>query len=82
MPSVIAHIKVKADKVDEAKSFFAQLSKDTLAAEELHPQVAHRPSLRASSINEASRASSASGSGRHAQAIRQAPMLAPSRCTT
>lgn len=34
MPSVIANIKVKAEKVDEAKAFFAQLAKDTLAAEE------------------------------------------------
>ena len=34
MPSIIANLKVKADKVDEAKSFFAQLAKDTLAAEE------------------------------------------------
>lgn len=34
MPSVIANIKVKEDKIDEAKSFFAQLAKDTVAAEE------------------------------------------------
>ena len=34
MPSVIANIKVKEDKVEEAKAFFKQLSADTLAAEE------------------------------------------------
>lgn len=33
MPSVIANIKVKEDKIDEAKSFFKQLASDTLAAE-------------------------------------------------
>lgn len=34
MPSVIANIKVKEDKVEEAKTFFKQLAVDTLAAEE------------------------------------------------
>lgn len=33
MPSVIANIKVKEDKIDEAKGFFKQLASDTLAAE-------------------------------------------------
>jgi quinol monooxygenase YgiN len=34
MPSVIANIKVKEDKVEEAKAFFKQLAADTLANEE------------------------------------------------
>ncbi len=34
MPSVIANLKVKDDKVDEAKEFFAKLAKETLEAEE------------------------------------------------
>lgn len=33
MPSVVATIKVKEDKIEEAKSFFKQLSADTLANE-------------------------------------------------
>ena len=33
MPSVIATLKVKDDKIDEAKSFLKQLSADTLAKE-------------------------------------------------
>lgn len=33
MPSVVATLKVKDDKIDEAKSFLAQLAKDTLAKE-------------------------------------------------
>ncbi len=33
MPSIIANIRVKEDKVDEAKTFFAKLATDTLAAE-------------------------------------------------
>jgi len=34
MPSVVATIKVKEDKIEEAKSFLKQLSADTLANEE------------------------------------------------
>ncbi len=34
MPSVIANIKVKEDKIEEAKGFFKQLAADTLASEE------------------------------------------------
>lgn len=34
MPSIIANIKVKEDKVDEAKAFFSKLATDTLANEE------------------------------------------------
>lgn len=34
MPSVIANLKVKANKIDEAKAFFKQLAADTLANEE------------------------------------------------
>ena len=33
MPSIIANIKVKEDKIEEAKGFFKQLAVDTLAAE-------------------------------------------------
>ena len=33
MPSVIATLKVKEDAVDDARSFFGQLSKDTLDKE-------------------------------------------------
>jgi quinol monooxygenase YgiN len=33
MPSVIANIKVKEDKIEEAKAFFTQLAADTLANE-------------------------------------------------
>ena len=33
MPSVVATIKVKADKVEEAKRFLKQLAADTLAKE-------------------------------------------------
>ena len=33
MPSVIANLKVKEDKVDEAKTFLKQLSEETLASE-------------------------------------------------
>ena len=33
MPSVIANIKVKADKVEEAKGFFSELASETLANE-------------------------------------------------
>jgi len=33
MPSVVATIKVKADKVEEAKAFMKQLAADTLAKE-------------------------------------------------
>ena len=33
MPSVIATIKIKDDKIDEAKTFLKQLSADTLAKE-------------------------------------------------
>ncbi len=33
MPSIIANIKVKADKTDEAKAFFSKLAKDTVANE-------------------------------------------------
>ncbi len=33
MPSVIATLKIKDDKIEEAKSFLTQLSKDTLANE-------------------------------------------------
>ncbi len=33
MPSVIANIKVKEDKIDEAKAFFKKLAADTLANE-------------------------------------------------
>ncbi len=33
MPSVVATLKVKEDKIDQAKSFFKQLSADTLAKE-------------------------------------------------
>lgn len=33
MPSVVATIKVKEDKVEEAKSFLKQLAADTLAKE-------------------------------------------------
>ena len=33
MPSVIATIKVKEDKVDEAKALFAKLAKDVSASE-------------------------------------------------
>jgi len=33
MPSVIANIKVKEDKIEEAKAFFKQLASDTLANE-------------------------------------------------
>ena len=34
MPSIIANIKVKEDKVDEAKAFFSKLSKETVEKEE------------------------------------------------
>jgi quinol monooxygenase YgiN len=34
MPSLIATIKVNADKVDEAKEFFKELAASTLASEE------------------------------------------------
>jgi len=34
MLTVIANLKVKADKIEEAKSFFSQLAQETLAAEE------------------------------------------------
>jgi len=34
MPSVVANIKVKADKVEEAKTFLVQLAKETLESEE------------------------------------------------
>ena len=33
MPSVIANLKVKEDKIEEAKSFLKQLSEETLASE-------------------------------------------------
>ncbi len=33
MPSVVALIKVKEDKVDEAKTFFAKLARDTVENE-------------------------------------------------
>ncbi len=33
MPSVIANLKVKEDKIDEAKTFLKQLSEETLANE-------------------------------------------------
>ena len=33
MPSVMATLKVKEDKIEEAKTFLTQLSKDTLANE-------------------------------------------------
>ena len=33
MPSVIATLKIKDDKIDEAKTFLKQLSADTLAKE-------------------------------------------------
>ena len=33
MPSVVATLKVKDDKIEEAKSFLSQLAKDTLAKE-------------------------------------------------
>jgi len=33
MPSVIATIRVKEDKIDEAKAFLGKLAKDTLANE-------------------------------------------------
>ncbi len=33
MPSIIATLKVKDDKIEEAKSFLGKLAKDTLAAE-------------------------------------------------
>jgi quinol monooxygenase YgiN len=33
MPSVIANLKVKEDKIEEAKTFLKQLAEDTLASE-------------------------------------------------
>lgn len=33
MPSVIANLKVKEDKIEEAKAFLTELAKDTLASE-------------------------------------------------
>jgi quinol monooxygenase YgiN len=33
MPSVIANLKVKQDKIEEAKTFLTQLAKETLANE-------------------------------------------------
>lgn len=33
MPSVVATLKIKEDKIEEAKSFLTQLAKDTLANE-------------------------------------------------
>ncbi|MFP6640442.1 MAG: antibiotic biosynthesis monooxygenase [Myxococcota bacterium] len=34
MPSVVANIKIKADKIEEAKTFLVQLAKETLESEE------------------------------------------------
>ena len=34
MPSVVANLKIKPDKIEEAKVFLAQLAKDTLKSEE------------------------------------------------
>ena len=34
MPTVVANLKIKADKIDEAKEVLKKLSEETLAAEE------------------------------------------------
>ena len=34
MPTVVANLKIKADKIDEAKDVLKKLSEETLAAEE------------------------------------------------
>lgn len=34
MPSVVANLKIKADQIEEAKTFLAQLARETLESEE------------------------------------------------